>query len=207
MAKRRTKKSNTPKRNGNPGIRLFVLVMLIVLLLGIVAGAIVLGVKSDGFKNWDFIPGNGNNTVRKFDVLKDGVSVKSVDVSEESSVRIDVVNGGDFDVTVRPKASADFDFMLDGKLHAFAQADGDYNRAFDLKIEDGYFLFTAPKNIVTALSNAYFGHVVDDIRCNYVGTFFEIVVTAENGSSKKFDVEGILSADLIIKINPSEVIF
>ena len=201
MAKRRTKK-NTSRRENN-GIKVFALVMLIVLLLGIVAGAIVLGVRSDGFKNWDFIPGNGNNTVRKFDVLKDGVSVKSVDVKDALTVRIDVVN----DVTVRPKASADFDFMLDGKLHAFAQADGDYNRAFDLKIEDGYFLFTAPKNIVTALSNAYFGHVVDDIRCNYVGTFFEIVVTAENGSSKKFDVEGILSADLIIKINPSEVIF
>lgn len=181
--------------------------MLIVLLLGIVVGSIVLGVKSDGFKNWDFIPGNANKPVLKLDVLKDGVSVKSVDVSEESSVRIDVVNGGDFDVTVRPKASADFDFMLDGKLHAFAQADGDYNRAFDVKIEDGYFLFTAPKNIVTALSNAYFGHVIDDVRCFYVGTFFEIVVTAENGNSKKFDVEGILSADLIIKINPSEVIF
>lgn len=205
MAKRRTKK-NTSRRENN-GIKVFALVMLIVLLLGIVAGSIVLGVKSDGFKNWDFIPGNANKPVLKLDVLKDGVSVKSVDVSEESSVRIDVVNGGDFDVTVRPKASADFDFMLDGKLHAFAQADGDYNRAFDVKIEDGYFLFTAPKNIVTALSNAYFGHVIDDVRCFYVGTFFEIVVTAENGNSKKFDVEGILSADLIIKINPSEVIF
>lgn len=205
MAKRRTKQ-NTSRRENN-GIKVFALVMLIVLLLGIVVGAIVLGVKSDGFKNWDFIPGNSTNPVLKLDVLKDGVSVKSVDVSEESSVRIDVVNGGDFDVTVRPKASADFDFMLDGKLHAFAQADGDYNRAFDVKIEDGYFLFTAPKNIVTALSNAYFGHVIDDVRCFYVGTFFEIVVTAENGNSKKFDVEGILSADLIIKINPSEVIF
>lgn len=205
MAKRRTKQ-NTSRRKNN-GIKVFALVMLIVLLLGIVVGSIVLGVKSDGFKNWDFIPGNANKPVLKLDVLKDGVSVKSVDVSEESSVRIDVVNGGDFDVTVRPKASADFDFMLDGKLHAFAQADGDYNRAFDVKIEDGYFLFTAPKNIVTALSNAYFGHVIDDVRCFYVGTFFEIVVTAENGNSKKFDVEGILSADLIIKINPSEVIF
>lgn len=204
MAKRRTK--NTSRRENN-GIKVFALVMLIVLLLGIVVGSIVLGVKSDGFKNWDFIPGNANKPVLKLDVLKDGVSVKSVDVSEESSVRIDVVNGGDFDVTVRPKASADFDFMLDGKLHAFAQADGDYNRAFDVKIEDGYFLFTAPKNIVTALSNAYFGHVIDDVRCFYVGTFFEIVVTAENGNSKKFDVTGILSADLIIKINPSEVIF
>lgn len=102
MAKRRTKK-NTSRRENN-GIKVFALVMLIVLLLGIVAGAIVLGVRSDGFKKWDFIPGNGNNTVRKFDVLKDGVSVKSVDVSEESSVRIDVVNGGDFVVTVRPQS-------------------------------------------------------------------------------------------------------
>ncbi len=207
MAKRRTKKSNTPKRNGNPGIRLFVLVMLIVLLLGIVAGAIVLGVKSDGFKNWDFIPGNGNNTVRKFDVLKGGVSVKSVDVSEESSVRIDVVNGGDFDVTVRPKASADFDFMLDGSLHAFAQADGDYNRAFDLKIEDGYFTVNVPKNIVNALNDAYFGHVITDVRCNYVGTFFEIVVTSQKGDSKKIDVTGIYSTPLTVTISPSEVIF
>lgn len=206
MAKRRTKKSNTPKRNGNPGIRLFVLVMLVVLLLGTIGGAVYLGIKSDGFKNWDFIPGNNAQPSSPLDVVKDGESVKSIEATADV-IRIDVINGGDFTVTVRPKASADFDFMLDGKLHAFAQADGDYNRAFDLKIDDGYFLFTAPKNIVTALSNAYFGHVVDDIRCNYVGTFFEIVVTAENGSSKKFDVEGILSADLIIKINPSEVIF
>ena len=181
--------------------------MLIVLLLGIVAGAIVLGVKSDGFKNWDFIPGNGNNTVRKFDVLKGGVSVKSVDVSEESSVRIDVVNGGDFDVTVRPKASADFDFMLDGKLHAFAQADGDYNHAFDVKIEDGYFTVNVPKNIVNALNDAYFGHVITDVRCNYVGTFFEIVVTSQKGDSKKIDVTGIYSTPLTVTISPSEVIF
>lgn len=206
MAKRRTKKSNTTKRNGNPGIRLFALVMLVVLLLGTIGGAVYLGIKSDGFKNWDFIPGNNAQPSSPLDVVKDGESVKSIEATADV-IRIDVINGGDFVVTVRPKASADFDFMLDGKLHAFAQADGDYNRAFDVKIEDGYFLFTAPKNIVTALSNAYFGHVVDDVRCNYVGTFFEIVVTAENGSSKKFDVEGILSADLIIKINPSEVIF
>lgn len=205
MAKRRTKK-NTSRRENN-GIKVFALVMLIVLLLGIVAGAIVLGVKSDGFKNWDFIPGNGNNTVRKFDVLKGGVSVKSVDVSEESSVRIDVVNGGDFDVTVRPKASADFDFMLDGKLHAFAQADGDYNRAFDLKIEDGYFTVNVPKNIVNALNDAYFGHVITDVRCNYVGTFFEIVVTSQKGDSKKIDVTGIYSTPLTVTISPSEVIF
>lgn len=205
MAKRRTKK-NTSRRENN-GIKVFALVMLIVLLLGIVAGAIVLGVKSDGFKNWDFIPGNGNNTVRKFDVLKGGVSVKSVDVSEESSVRIDVVNGGDFDVTVRPKASADFDFMLDGKLHAFAQADGDYNRAFDLKIEDGYFTVNVPKNIVNALNDAYFGHVITDVRCNYVGTVFEIVVTSQKGDSKKIDVTGIYSTPLTITISPSEVIF
>lgn len=205
MAKRRTKK-NTSRRENN-GIKVFALVMLIVLLLGIVAGAIVLGVKSDGFKNWDFIPGNGNNTVRKFDVLKGGVSVKSVDVSEESSVRIDVVNGGDYDVTVRPKASADFDFMLDGKLHAFAQADGDYNRAFDLKIEDGYFTVNVPKNIVNALSDAYFGHVITDVRCNYVGTFFEIVVTSQKGVSKKIDVTGIYSTPLTVTISPSEVIF
>lgn len=205
MAKRRTKK-NTSRRENN-GIKVFALVMLIVLLLGIVAGAIVLGVKSDGFKNWDFIPGNGNNTVRKFDVLKGGVSVKSVDVSEESSVRIDVVNGGDFDVTVRPKASADFDFMLDGSLHAFAQADGDYNRAFDLKIEDGYFTVNVPKNIVNALNDAYFGHVITDVRCNYVGTFFEIVVTSQKGDSKKIDVTGIYSTPLTVTISPSEVIF
>lgn len=204
MAKHNTK--NTPKRRNN-GIRVFALVMLVVLLLGIIAGAIVLGVKSDGFKNWDFIPGNGNNTVRKFDVQKDGESVKSIDVKDALTVRIDVANGGDFNVVVRPKASADFDFMLDGKLHAFAQADGDYNRAFDLKIEDGYFSFTAPVNIVSALNNAYFGRVVDDVRCNYVGTFFEIVVTAENGDSKKFDIEGILSDVIVIEIDPSEVIF
>lgn len=48
MAKRRTKK-NTSRRENN-GIKVFALVMLIVLLLGIVAGAIVLGVRSDGFK-------------------------------------------------------------------------------------------------------------------------------------------------------------
>lgn len=205
MAKRRTKK-NTSRRENN-GIKVFALVMLIVLLLGIVAGAIVLGVKSDGFKNWDFIPGNGNNTVRKFDVLKDGVSVKSVDVKDALTVRIDVVNGGDFDVTVRPKASADFDFMLDGKLHAFAQADGDYNRAFDVKIEDGYFTVNVPKNIVNALNDAYFGHVITDVRCNYVGTFFEIVVTSQKGVSKKIDVTGIYSTPLTVTISPSEVIF
>lgn len=205
MAKRRTKK-NTSRRENN-GIKVFALVMLIVLLLGIVAGAIVLGVKSDGFKNWDFIPGNGNNTVRKFDVLKDGVSVKSVDVKDALTVRIDVVNGGDFDVTVRPKASADFDFMLDGSLHAFAQADGDYNRAFDLKIEDGYFTVNVPKNIVNALNDAYFGHVITDVRCNYVGTFFEIVVTSQKGDSKKIDVTGIYSTPLTVTITPSEVIF
>lgn len=205
MAKRRTKQ-NTSRRENN-GIKVFALVMLIVLLLGIVAGAIVLGVKSDGFKNWDFIPGNGNNTVRKFDVLKDGVSVKSVDVKDALTVRIDVVNGGDFDVTVRPKASADFDFMLDGKLHAFAQADGDYNRAFDVKIEDGYFTVNVPKNIVNALNDAYFGHVITDVRCNYVGTFFEIVVTSQKGDSKKIDVSGIYSTPLTVTISPSEVIF
>ncbi len=200
MAKRKTKKSNTPKRNGNPGIRLFVLVMLIVLFLGTVGGAVYLGIKSDGFKNWDFIPGNAQPSA-PLDVVKDGESVKSIEATADV-IRIEVINGGDFTVTVRPKASADFDFMLDGKLHSFAQADGDYNRAFDVKIEDGYFTFTTPRNIVNALNDAYFGHVISDVRCNYVGTFFEIVVTASSGDSKKFDV-----TYSVIKIEPSEVVF
>lgn len=206
MAKRRTKKSNTPKRNGNPGIRLFVLVMLVVLLLGTIGGAVYLGIKSDGFKNWDFIPGNNAQPSSPLDVVKDGESVKSIKATADV-IRIDVINGGNFSVVVRPKASADFDFMLDGSLHAFAQADGDYNRAFDLKIEDGYFTITVPKNIVNALNDAYFGHVITDVRCNYVGTFFEIVVTSQKGDSKKIDVTGIYSMPLTVTISPSEVIF
>ena len=204
MAKRRTKK-NTSRRENN-GIKVFALVMLIVLLLGIVAGAIVLGVKSDGFKNWDFIPGNNAQPSSPLDVVKDGESVNSIEATADV-IRIDVINGGDFTVTVRPKASADFDFMLDGSLHAFAQADGDYNRAFDLKIEDGYFTVNVPKNIVDALNDAYFGHVITDVRCNYVGTFFEIVVTSQKGVSKKIDVTGIYSTPLTVTITPSEVIF
>lgn len=205
MAKRRTKKFNTPKRNGNPGIRLFALVMLIVLFLGTIGGAVYLGIKSDGFKNWDFLP-NYQPPIADFDVQKDGESVASIGASNDV-VQIDVVNGGEFSVVVRPKASADFDFMLDGSLHAFAQADGDYNRAFDLKIEDGYFTVNVPKNIVNALNDAYFGHVITDVRCNYVGTFFEIVVTSQKGVSKKIDVTGIYSTPLTVTISPSEVIF
>lgn len=206
MAKRRTKKSNTPKRNGNPGIRLFVLVMLVVFFLGTIGGAVYLGIKSDGFKNWDFIPGNNAQPSSPLDVVKDGESVNSIEATADV-IRIDVINGGNFSVVVRPKASADFDFMLDGSLHAFAQADGDYNRAFDLKIEDGYFTVNVPKNIVNALNDAYFGHVISDVRCNYVGTFFEIVVTSQKGDSKKIDVTGIYSTPLTVTISPSEVIF
>lgn len=204
MAKRKTYKSNT-SRKGNSSIRVFALVMLIVLLLGVIVGAVVLGIKSDGFKNWDFLP-NYQLPIADFDVQKDGESVASIGASNDI-VQIDVVNGGDFSVIVRPKASADFDFMLDGSLHAFAQADGDYNRAFDLKIEDGYFTVNVPKNIVNALNDAYFGHVITDVRCNYVGTFFEIVVTSQKGVSKKIDVTGIYSTPLTVTISPSEVIF
>lgn len=205
MAKRKTYKSNT-SRKGNSSIRVFALVMLIVLLFGVIVGSVVLGIKSDGFKNWDFIPGNNAQPSSPLDVVKDGESVKSIEATADV-IRIDVINGGDFTVTVRPKASADFDFMLDGKLHAFAQADGDYNRAFDLKIEDGYFTVNVPKNIVNALNGAYFGHVITDVRCNYVGTFFEIVVTSQKGVSKKIDVTGIYSTPLTVTISPSEVIF
>lgn len=204
MAKRKTYKSNT-SRKGNSSIRVFALVMLIVLLLGVIVGAVVLGIKSDGFKNWDFLP-NYQPPIADFGVQKDGESVASIGASNDV-VQIDVVNGGNFSVVVRPKASADFDFMLDGSLHAFAQADGDYNRAFDLKIEDGYFTVNVPKNIVNALNDAYFGHVITDVRCNYVGTFFEIVVTSQKGVSKKIDVTGIYSTPLTVTISPSEVIF
>ncbi len=204
MAKRKTYKSNT-SRKGNSSIRVFALMMLIVLLLGVIVGAVVLGIKSDGFKNWDFLP-NYQPPIADFDVQKDGESIASIGASNDV-IRIDVINGGDFTVTVRPKASADFDFMLDGSLHAFAQADGDYNRAFDLKIEDGYFTVNVPKNIVNALNDAYFGHVITDVRCNYVGTFFEIVVTSQKGDSKKIDVTGIYSTPLTVTISPSEVIF
>ena len=205
MAKRKTYKSNT-SRKGNSSIRVFALVMLIVPLFGVIVGAVVLGIKSDGFKNWDFLP-NYQPPIADFDVQKDGESVASIGARSNDVVQIDVVNGGDFSVVVRPKASADFDFMLDGSLHAFAQADGDYNRAFDLKIEDGYFTVNVPKNIVNALNDAYFGHVITDVRCNYVGTFFEIVVTSQKGVSKKIDVTGIYSTPLTVTITPSEVIF
>lgn len=205
MAKRKTYKSNT-SRKGNSSIRVFALVMLIVLLLGVIVGAVVLGIKSDGFKNWDFLPNYHQPPIADFDVQKDGESVASIGASNDV-VQIDVVNGGGFSVVVRPKASADFDFMLDGSLHAFAQADGDYNRAFDLKIEDGYFTVNVPKNIVNALNDAYFGHVITDVRCNYVGTFFEIVVTSQKGDSKKIDVTDIYSTPLTVTISPSEVIF
>ena len=59
MAKRRTKKSNTPKRNGNPGIRLFVLVMLVVFLLGTIGGAVYLGSNRTDSKTGISFPATG----------------------------------------------------------------------------------------------------------------------------------------------------
>ena len=200
----------------NQNGKVFLLVFLIGLLTLMIGAAIFVGIKSNGFKDFDFLTtaieqkiNNGKSGTKKLTLLVDGVEIDSIDILSSESTRIDVQNGGNFSVKIRPAENADFDFLLDGTLHAFAAADGDYNAAFELEIntDEGYFVLHRKTNIEEILTAAYPDHDVSDIECNYCGTLFEIVITAENGNKTTVMISGIVGDVMTIELEASEIVF
>lgn len=196
------------------GGKIFLLTFLVTLFLAVAAGAAFVGVKSEGFKNFDFITNPTNNAAKEnatasFALIHDGEAFASIDILSAEEIRIDVQNGGAFNVKVQPCEGADFDFLLDGTLHQFAQADGDYNRAFDVQVnvEDGYFVLHRKENIADVLEGAYPEQEISDINCDYCGALLAVVVTSERGEKLTFTIGGIVGDVLTIEIEVGEVIF
>lgn len=206
------KKKAAPK-SSNAGKKI-ALVILSALLLALIAVVILIGVKSEGFKNWDFIPGNntsgGSSEEEKpFALIYDDRVIDEVNIDGLPIVRIYVQNGGKYSVKIQPKASVFFDFRLDGMLHGFTSESGDYNSAFNLDMHDDYFeISSTAQNILDILNLAYFGHVVSDVD-NYAyqfDSYFEIIVTSQDGQKKSADIIGV-GVPLTIKLNPDKVVF
>ena len=204
-----TKKAH---KNNNTGKKV-ALVILSVILLALLAVVVLIGVKSDGFKNWDFIPGNntpgGSSDDSPLTLIYDERVIDEVNIDGKQVVRIYVQNGGKYSVKIQPKASVFFDFRLDGKLHAFTAESGDYNKAFNLDVHDDYFeISSEAQNITDVLNRSYFGHVVSDVDelANQYDSYFEIVVTAQNEKKKTADIIGV-GNPITIKINPDKLVF
>lgn len=206
------KTTKKAQKNNNTGKKV-ALVILSVILLALLAVVVLIGVKSDGFKNWDFIPGNstsgGSSDDKPLTLIYDERVIDEVNIDGKQVVRIYVQNGGKYSVKIQPKASVFFDFRLDGKLHAFTAESGDYNKAFNLDVHDNYFeISSEAQNITDVLNHAYFGHVVSDVDelANQYNSYFEIIVTAQSGQKKTADIIGV-GIPLSIKINPDKVVF
>jgi hypothetical protein len=198
------------------GFKVFLLVFLVGMLLAVIAGATFVGIKSNGFKDFDWIPikaNGGGSTVeeqKSFQLMLGDNQLSALLVLEDDEVKIDVMHGGNFKVAIAPNDDVDFDFLLDGTLHMFAQADGDYNRAFGVQInaEDGYFVLSKPENIVKMLSMAYEDGEVSDVECDVKGALFKCTVTAESGAAITFEIGGITGNDiLVVLLNQEEIIF
>ena len=208
-----TKRTGKTQRNSNLGKKI-ALAFLSVLLIALIAVAILLGVKSDGFKNWDFIPGNntpGNSALEQgpFSLMYEDKACTEVNIDNKPIARIYVKNAGKYNVKIQPKESVFFDFRLDGKLHAFTAESGDYNKAFSLNIIDDYFeIVSYAESIEDVLNLAYFGHVISDVdeTAEYYNNYFEIIVTAEDGQQKTVDIIGI-DISLVFELNPDKVVF
>ena len=208
MAKRPNQKHN------NNGGKIFLLVFLVGMLLLVIGGATFVGVKSEGFKNFDFITNTAKNTGNTteanntFALRMNGEEFSSVNILSAEEIRIDVENGGKFSVLVQPKAEVDFEFLLDGTLHQFATADGDYNRAFDVQVnvEDGYFVLHKQENVANVLAAAY-DDEISDINCDVAGALFDVIVTSERGEKLTFTLGGIVGDVLVVEIDPEEIEF
>ena len=204
-------KKKAAQKNSNAGKKI-ALVILSALLLALIAVVILIGVKSEGFKNWDFIPGNntpGGEEEKPFALIYDDRVVDEVNMVGRPVVRIYVQNGGKYSVKVQPKASVFFDFRLDGMLHGFTSESGDYNKAFNLDMYDDYFEISSyAESITDVLNLAYLGHVVSDVdeTANLYKSYFEIIVTSQDGQKKTADIIGIGNI-LTIKLNPDKVVF
>lgn len=204
MAKKAAQKNNTGKK--------IALVILSALLLALIAVVVLIGVKSEGFKNWDFLPGNNGGSSEEekpFALIYDERVIDEVNMVGRPVVRIYVQNGGKYNVKIQPKASVFFDFRLDGMLHAFTAESGDYNHAFNLDMHDDYFEISSFAESITDILNlAYLGHVVSDVdeSANLYNSYFEIIVTSQDGQKKTADIIGIGNI-LTIKLNPDKVVF
>ncbi len=200
--------SKKSKKNQQSVGAILLIALLSLLLVGIIVTASVLGVKSDGFKDWGFIGKPSEQPQPKLDVvLAEGETL--IDVYNNTTTSIKVVNGGNFTVKVQPKADAFFDFRLDGKLCAFSATSGDYNRVFNVTIDGDVVSFSSlQKTILDVLNIAYFGHVISDVPSfdTYEKVFFECVITAESGQSATIDIFGIGTAT-VIDLNPGKVVF
>lgn len=189
----------------NRKAKIVLISILVVILIGVIAGAIYVGIKSDGFKDFSFITGKTDDTT-DFECQQNGVKITKVNAYNKKNVRVDLKNAGSYSVKIQQKTGVDFEFTLDGKIFSFASTQGAYTSAFSPKLEDDYFELDTSKSYTEILSAAFFGHTVGDVPENLPYVLFEIVVTSESGDVIVLDLDYSIQ-DFTISIEPGEVIF
>lgn len=124
-------------------------VILVILSLLIVAGFITAAVKTDFFRDLGGIelpspgiPGDDEEEAEPYLEIAGEKYTSETVLAADSELRVDVKNLENYTVDIVASDRAFFDFLADDNLYRFPyKIDGDWNKAFNLQVYDGYFTF------------------------------------------------------------------
>lgn len=160
-------------------------IIAIILILALLAGFIIVMVKSDFFRNLDdvdFPEIPGITEAREPYLEIGGVTYEyGMDLADNAVLRVDVKDfEGDFEVNIVPGES--FDFKVDGITYKFpVSLEADWNSVFELQVGEGYFTFNnSNKDLGEILSTACFpeAEITDFFNINRAVAYFKVEITA-----------------------------
>ncbi len=131
---------------------------------------------------------------------------EALEGNSDSVYRVDV-NAETFEIQIIPNDVVVFEFYHDDKLTTFPHVDGDWLRAFNVQIYDGYFTFdNANRSLLDIIGKALYPN--EEMRTEHKVdssiAYFTIVVKVGD-ESYSFGLEGWSRA--LVQILPGEVVF
>ncbi len=162
-------------------------IIVCILVLGLIAGGIAVLAKTDLSTVVPSIPGTDEQPDDS-GIVDNGQPMLVYNNKEYTMgmalpaevVKFEVRNLANYTVNIVP-GSVGFDFRKNGNLERFpVNISGDWNKAFDLKVENGYFTFdNERKNMLSILEEAFPNDEITELsNMNKLAAYFKVEVTS-----------------------------
>ncbi len=193
MAKKKKKQNNALK-----AVKIILTVLLVLIVLVGIAFGVFYGIYSN--KNQDSISG--------FALTHGGELLPSKLEVADNNYRVDVPVSK-FEVEILP-CDVEFDFTHNGTTTKFPYIEGDWSKAFDVKIYDGYFTFdNSNRNILSVIKQAVYPseHIeAEETDIDAQATYFVLrVKIGENNYDT--NLVGWYAMSIDIQLDKTEVVF
>lgn len=179
------------------------LVMLLV-LIGVLVG--VLAYYTHGFSDWTFGE-EQKPSIGRLSLFVNGNKYAQGDALPfDNDVKIEVEGVSDYSVEIVP-GNASFDFRHNGALVKFPYLEGNFNNAFAISADNGFFSINGKQRSIKAiLETVYKDEEITDISAIDEEAIYFVVRVSGDGQTVDIPINGFY-AWMSIELDKPEIIF